>query len=340
MRRRSFVSLFTWVASAWFVVAAADSDPRATVEAFRAARDAGDYARARSFLSADPRVWYDSREGPGDPVKLGAGRWSAWDREFNGHGDPGPWTVEGNTVWAVVEEVNDYFRLLEREDRSRYRITYFLDAAGKIEGYLISAADPAKPSPAPEDRSAEFEAWARANHPEEWDYLRPGGELDPTGDRAARTRLLLDAWRREVGLPILDAGRDCHGVFTGELKSVLYVLDVAKSAPFYEDVLGFDFDGFAEQGDGPYYAEMLAGGTRFGLHEPTSPEQESRVGKQRLYFRVRDLEAHRTRVLARGGDAAPVRKTSWMDMFVVHDLDGNEIVFGFTDPERHATDPW
>ena len=139
----------------------------------------------------------------------------------------------------------------------------------------------------------------------------------------------------------LDGGRNSHGVFTGELKPLLYVADVEKSAEFFEDVLGFGFEGFAERADGrPYYAEMFAGGRKFGLHEPTSPGQKSRVGEQRLYFRVRDLAAHRSRVAARGGEPGLIKETDWMDMFIVRDHDGHEIVFAATDPIKHTIDPW
>jgi predicted enzyme related to lactoylglutathione lyase len=138
-----------------------------------------------------------------------------------------------------------------------------------------------------------------------------------------------------------DDARSAHGVFTGDVKSVLYVEDVEKSVPFFRDVLGFGFDGFANRSDGdPYYAEMIAGGLKFGLHEPTAAGQETRIGQQRLYFRVRDLAAHRARVVAWGGEPGKIKETDWMDMFIVRDPDGHEIVFAFTDPDKHSIDPW
>jgi len=137
-----------------------------------------------------------------------------------------------------------------------------------------------------------------------------------------------------------DDPREAHGSFTGDIKPVLYVTNVEKSMPFYRDVLGFDFEGFADLDGGPYYAEMVAGGRKFGLHEPTSTGQDSMVGRERLYFRVGDLDVHRSRVLARGGNPGEIRKTGWMDMFIVHDPDGNEIVFAVTDVERHSGNPW
>ena len=170
------------------------------VEAFRSAREAGNYAVAQSYLSSDPRVWYEKREGEGFPVKMGAGRYKAWDDHFRSEGDIAPWTAEGRTVWAIATEMNDYYRLIEREDESRYRITYFFDDAGTIEGYMISDPYAGEPSAPSVSRIDEIEAWALANDPDEWEYLRPGGSLDPTGDRAPRTRVLINKWRQEVGL--------------------------------------------------------------------------------------------------------------------------------------------
>lgn len=134
--------------------------------------------------------------------------------------------------------------------------------------------------------------------------------------------------------------REAHGIFTGEIKPVLYVTDVEKSAPFYRDVLGFAFEGFARLDGNPYYVEMAAAGIKFGLHEPTSTEQVTKIGQERLYFRVEDLEGHRSRVLAWGGAPGEIKLTGWMDMFMVRDPDGNEIVFALTDPERHSSNPW
>jgi len=175
-----------------------------TVQDFRAAREAGDLERARSYLGDDPRVWYDAYAGEGMPWKLGAGRWKTWDMHFNGESKFGPWHVEDDRVWAVVEEMNDYFRLIERRDMPRYRITYFNEENGKIAGYMISAADPDSPGTPMISRYDEFEAWALANARQEWEYLRPGGRLDPTGDRAPRTRALANRWRASVGLPPIE----------------------------------------------------------------------------------------------------------------------------------------
>lgn len=139
---------------------------------------------------------------------------------------------------------------------------------------------------------------------------------------------------------VTNNSREAHGVFTGEIKAVFYVVDVEKSTPFYRDVLGFDFQEFANLDGHPYYAEMLAAGVKFGLHEAVSDGQEPKIGQQRLYFRVEDLSAHRSRVLAWGGKPTEIVKTDWMDMFMVRDPDGNEIIFAVTDLTKHPIDPW
>ena len=135
-------------------------------------------------------------------------------------------------------------------------------------------------------------------------------------------------------------GDDPHGQFTGDIKPIIYVSNVEKSAPFYRDVLGFELDGFAGDESDPYYAEMLAGPTKFGLHEPTMSGDELRIGQQRLYFRVRDLDAHSHHVEAQGIEVKEIFRRSWMDYFVVKDPDGNVIVFAVTDSERHTSEPW
>ena len=128
--------------------------------------------------------------------------------------------------------------------------------------------------------------------------------------------------------------------FTGHIKPVLYVRDVERSAHFFERVLGFRFLGFAKRNDAPYYAEMAAGKQKFGLHLPTRPADETRIGQQRIYFRVFDLATHWRRVEAADGEPSPIVERSWMNMFTVVDLDGHEIVFATTDPAVHSSDPW
>jgi len=142
------------------------------------------------------------------------------------------------------------------------------------------------------------------------------------------------------GAQAAEDARQEHGTFMGQVKGVLYVTDVEKSAPYYRDVFGFSFDGFAESDGEPYYAEMLAGGLKFGLHEPVTQSQGARVGKARLYFRVKDVAAHHRRVSAWGGEPESIRHTDWMDMFIATDPDGNEIVFATTESSRHPIDPW
>ena len=141
--------------------------------------------------------------------------------------------------------------------------------------------------------------------------------------------------------PVQAKQADSHGGFTGDIKSVLYVSDVEASARFFDEVLGFGFLGLTNLPSGePYYAELAANGRKFGLHEPVNEQQEERIGQQRIYFRVGDLDAHRARLEARDVAVGETVRTDWMDFFIVRDADGHEIVIALTDPERHGTDPW
>jgi hypothetical protein len=183
-----------------FVVACAAHDrpnPIDVAQRFTEARASGDLDAARAMLAADPRLWWEEKAGPGDAWSLEGGRWSGWDEHFRGQATYESWTfdAERSSASAVCFETNDYFRLLELPG-SRFRVTYFFDEDRRITGRLIAAIEGGSASRGLE---SEFEAWARENHPEEWAYLRPGGQIDPTGDRPMRTRALLETWRASTG---------------------------------------------------------------------------------------------------------------------------------------------
>ncbi|MBD3299658.1 MAG: hypothetical protein GF341_13460 [candidate division Zixibacteria bacterium] len=172
----------------------------AAAEAYRSARDSGDYPTARQYLVADARMWFEEKTGEGRPIVLGDGPYDRWDEHFESETSHGEWQADSNTIWTVVTEWNDYYRLLEREDTTRYRLTFYFADNGLIAGYKVSSADVNGLNAPRDDRFAEFKAWAEEHHPREWEYLRPDGIFDPTGDRAVRTRTLLNAWRESVGL--------------------------------------------------------------------------------------------------------------------------------------------
>ena len=144
--------------------------------------------------------------------------------------------------------------------------------------------------------------------------------------------------------------KDEHGVFTGDVKLVLYVADVRRSVEFYEGALGFKFHHFHDYTTGesvkewtrsepPIYAEMSVAGRRFGIHLPSSPQDKRCVGAAKLYFRVKDLDSHHRRVNAWGAQPGPVRDKPWMRMFYVTDPDGHRIYFASTEDAVHGN-PW
>lgn len=148
-----------------------------------------------------------------------------------------------------------------------------------------------------------------------------------------------------------DAAGEQHGQFTGEVKLVFYVKDVLKSVEFYRGALGFTFHSYHDYDTGksvtewnkstpPIYAEMSAGDQKFGLHLPRSAADERCLGRGKIYFRVKDVDAHHNRIKAWGVEPGRIHDTAWMRMFSVTDPDGLRIYFATTDESVHTIDPW
>jgi hypothetical protein len=150
------------------------------------------------MLAPDARSWFDERTGPGDPYAL-EGRWSGWDAYFHTKNTYSEWTQGRDSVTASGEEMNDFYRLIERSP-TRFRATWWLDAPGRIAGFLYEPRGAVVPG----DRFAEAKDWARREKPSELEYLMPNGRIDPSGDRPQRFRALLEEWRRAAKLPALD----------------------------------------------------------------------------------------------------------------------------------------
>ncbi len=168
---------------------------------YRAARAADDSRTAARFLSPSPRIWFEEKTGEGKKIdhESGGGPWAEWDEFFQASGEAGEFVAEGNQVTALVTETNDYFRLIERSP-SHYRVTYYFDANGLIEGILIeSESEREKRS----DRLDEFREWMGMTHPGQMEYLMPGGEYDPSLEKARWWRTYLNEWRRETGRPAI-----------------------------------------------------------------------------------------------------------------------------------------
>jgi len=71
-------------------------------------------------------------------------------------------------------------------------MTWWLDEQHHITAILF------EPLGKPASRFDEVTAWAKAHHPEELAYLMPKGDIDPTGDRPERWKVLLEEWRASV----------------------------------------------------------------------------------------------------------------------------------------------
>jgi hypothetical protein len=168
---------------------------------FRALVARGDYTAARERMSEDPRRWWGSREGPGDPWTVGPdgnNPWAAWDDHFESTNEVLEWREGEASARVIIRETNDYFRLLERGWVTNEQ-TYYFDAAGLIEGWSIRGVGERPPG-----KTDAFVAWARTHEPEELEALMPGGEIDPAGDHPERFRRLLNRWRQASGLPMIE----------------------------------------------------------------------------------------------------------------------------------------
>ncbi len=168
----------------------------AKVKALLEARKRGDEAAARALMSPDARIWWEKREGAGQPWGL-VSKWSGWDAYFHSQNDYSDFRETGDTVAASGVEMNDFYRLIERPPQ-RFRATWWLDSAGKFAGFLYEPRGSTVPG---EDRLEQFKAWARKEKPAELEYLMPGGQFDPTGDRPQRFHAILVEWRKAAGLP-------------------------------------------------------------------------------------------------------------------------------------------
>lgn len=77
--------------------------------------------------------------------------------------------------------------------------THYFDDFGEIEGWSIRGVGERPPG-----QTEAFVAWARTHEPEEPEALMPGGEIDPSGDHPERFRRLLNRWRQDAGLPMIE----------------------------------------------------------------------------------------------------------------------------------------
>ncbi len=168
----------------------------AKVQALLAARKAGDEAAARALMAPDSRIWFEKKTGPGEPWGL-VSKWSHWDKYFHSQTDYSDFREAGDAVTADGVEINDFYRLIERPTQ-KFRATWWLDASGKIAGFLFEPRGSTAPGV---DRLEQFKTWARQANPAELEYLMPGGRFDPTGDRAERFHAILLEWRKAAGLP-------------------------------------------------------------------------------------------------------------------------------------------
>ena len=164
-----------------------------TLEEFRAAKKAGDYALANTYLADNARIWFGSREGPGSPYTAKGGPYKEWDKVFRSSSTRKKPRATRRQVSYISQESNDYYRLLERT-MGPARITWFFNDDGKITGMLYEGLG--GDAPRPPDRECEFERWVEERYPGLLESADMEIPKNPT-----RWRELLIEWRADVDLP-------------------------------------------------------------------------------------------------------------------------------------------
>ncbi len=122
-------------------------------------------------------------------------------------------------------------------------------------------------------------------------------------------------------------------MFGSDFNLMLYVRDVARSAAFYHDALGFDFQGWWSDerqahvkdwtdAGRPGYAELSAGPLKVSLH---ASDEVVRTGGAMFHLKVANVDEYYGRVRDKGIDVSAPKDEPWgWRMITVTDPDGHE----------------
>ena len=193
MFRSGVFAAWARVVGLWFLVVVGCSSPlEDRWLAYRAAKAAGDHEAVREYLADDARIWFESRDGDGSPIRAEGGPYAEWDRVFRSTSTHDDVLVDGNRLSSIVSESNDYYRMLERT-MGQARMTWTFDDAGRITEVLYEPLP--RETPPSKGREPEFRAWAERRCP----GLLDSDEME-TPKQPERWRALLIEWRRDAGL--------------------------------------------------------------------------------------------------------------------------------------------
>jgi uncharacterized glyoxalase superfamily protein PhnB len=127
-------------------------------------------------------------------------------------------------------------------------------------------------------------------------------------------------------------------MLVGKLLPMLYVRDVPASVAFYRDVLGFEFEGWWDEGTrsyvlelplgfAPEFAELRAGDLVLHLHR-AGDDHVVGSSPSILHLKVKNADVYYERVTARGGRFDPPRDQVWgWRQFYARDPDGHQWSF-------------
>jgi catechol 2,3-dioxygenase-like lactoylglutathione lyase family enzyme len=119
--------------------------------------------------------------------------------------------------------------------------------------------------------------------------------------------------------------------------AMIYSRDVARSLPFYRDLLGFELLEVYRAGESPVYARLRVPGSEstIALHA-VEPGQDLQPGAVRLYFEVNGLAAY-CRKLEKAGAVfskpPALMPWGWRHAYL-DDPDGHEISLYSAGPKR------
>ena len=283
---------------------------------FRSLLESGELEAARAMMSAEPRRWWDKREGEGAPWAVGVpGPWAAWDEHFHSTKEIVGWREQERAVSVVIRESNDYYRLLERGSLLN-EVTYFFDEAGKIEGLLIRGV-----GDRPAGKTEEFRSWARAHAPDELEAVMPAGEIDPSDP--GRFRALLNRWRIASGeepIPVVSRDADRAAILALHEKAML-----AHRDGDVELLLADEPDDYVVANRGavtrPVREERRArlgpylSSTRFDFYRDRTPPIVRVSDDGTLGWVIVEVEAKGTRRAEDGTESAVEFVSAWIELY-------------------------
>jgi catechol 2,3-dioxygenase-like lactoylglutathione lyase family enzyme len=134
-------------------------------------------------------------------------------------------------------------------------------------------------------------------------------------------------------------------MITAPVSRLLSVADLARSAAFYRDVLGFEVRPASPDPDGSAVLEAVLGPARLQLRVAESAADSTGVSRPRgaavLFFATNRVAALHASIVSRGGQPSIIERANWIKqrVFQIRDPDGHTLWFGQSDQEPESERP-